>query len=130
MSRKLSCAVVSPTPVPPDLLNAFWDYDNALLVNDLATMSALFMPGLDAVRGDGTNFLVGHDEIAGFRSSRSKIPTRQVEELHVRLLGDDAAVLLARTRDGDATGLQTQVWKKKEQKWLILVAHVTLPRSA
>lgn len=127
MSSERGCAVVSPTPVPEELLAAFWRYDAALFDDDQDTLNDLYMPGPDTVRGDGSNFLVGHEAIAGFGSARPRIPTRRVEELHVRLLAEHSAVLLARTRDGDATGLQTQVWQRRSGRWRIIAAHVSLP---
>jgi nicotinamidase-related amidase len=69
------------------------------------------MPGPHTLRGDGRALLVGHDAIAGFRSARARIPTRAVVALHVHVIAADAALVLASTRDGAATGLQTQLWR-------------------
>jgi amidase len=124
------CEVVSPSDVPADLLDAFWGYDKALLSNDQETLNRSFAPGPDTVRGDGTNLVVGHDAIASFRSGRTRIPTRQVIQLHVRMLGTDAALVVARTRDGLASGLQTQLWQRISGDWLVSAAHVSLPTAS
>lgn len=123
------CPIVCPDKVPTDLVESFWKYDDALLTNDIDTLNELFMPGPDAVRGDGMVFLVGREQISSFRSSRASPPSRDVEQLHICLLGTDEAVVLARTRDGVSTGLQTQVWQKRGGRWLIFVAHMSLPSS-
>lgn len=123
--------VVSPAPVPEGLLAAFDAYETALLANDVAVLDALFAPGPDTVRGDGTTLLVGHDAIAGFRSGRAVIPTRRVAELHVRPVADDAALVMASTEEPStgATGLQTQLWQRLDGDWKVTAAHVTLPRK-
>jgi len=101
------CEVIAPDGTPAGLLEAFWSYDRALLGNDTRTLDELFMPGPHTLRGDGLGLLVGHQAIAAFRSARARIATRRVAQLHVQVIADDAALLMARTRDGDATGLQT-----------------------
>jgi len=119
--------VHSPVPVPDGVLDAFWRYDAALLRNDRTVLDELFLPGPDTVRGDGQVLLVGHDAIAGFRSSRAAIPTRKVAELQVRVLAPDAVLIMARTADGESTGLQTQVWQRTGDGWRVAAAHVSLP---
>jgi Asp-tRNA(Asn)/Glu-tRNA(Gln) amidotransferase A subunit family amidase len=121
------CEVIAPDDAPPGLLEAFWRYDKALLANDRPTLDELFMPGPHTLRGDGQALLVGHEAIAGFRSARARIPTRRVTQLHVQVIAADAALLMARTRDGDATGLQTQLWRRDEDRWVVAAAHVSLP---
>jgi len=119
--------VHSPVPVPDGVLDAFWRYDAALLRNDRAVLDELFLPGPDTVRGDGRVLLVGHDAIAGFRSARAAIPTRKVAELQLRVLAPDTVLVMARTADGEAAGLQTQVWQRTREGWRVAAAHVSLP---
>lgn len=117
------------------MLEAFWRYDAALLGNEKAVLDELFLPGAETLRGDGRNLLVGHDAISGFRSARAAIPTRAIAELHVRVLGGDSVLIMARTVDrgggsaahGAATGLQTQLWRRTEAGWRVAAAHVSLP---
>jgi amidase len=117
----------SPTPLPPGVIEAFWRYDAALLANDKAVLDELFQPGPDTLRGDGRNLLVGHDAISGFRSARAAIPTRAVTELYVRVIAADHVLIMARTADGAATGLQTQLWRRTDAGWRVAAAHVSLP---
>jgi amidase len=119
----------SPVPVPSGVLEAFWRYDTALLANDRPALDELFLPGPDTLRGDGRNVLVGHDAISGFRSARAAIPTRAVTRLHVRVLAADHVLIMARTADGAATGLQTQLWRLTVAGWRVAAAHVSLPAS-
>jgi amidase len=116
---------------PDGLLDAFEAYEKALLTNDVATLDALFAPGPDTVRGDGTTLLVGHEAIAGFRSGRAVIPTRRVAQLLVRPVSADAALVMASTEEpsNGATGLQTQLWQKLDGAWKVTAAHVTLPKK-
>jgi amidase len=127
VTAREECKVVARSPAPPGLLEAFWRYDDALLSNEQETLNALFMSGPDTVRGDGINFLVGHEQIVGFRAARSRIPTRRVVELQIRVITDEAVLVMARTRDGEATGLQTQLWRATGGRWLVAAAHVSLP---
>lgn len=127
MTRPEDCELFAPDGAPAGLLDAFWAYDKALLANDRHTLDALFMRGAHTIRGDGQALLVGHDAVAGFRSARAKIPTRSVAQLHVRVIGDDAALLMACTRDGEASGLQTQLWRLTGDGWVVAAAHVSLP---
>ncbi|HEY2206730.1 MAG TPA: amidase [Pseudonocardia sp.] len=121
--------ILAPHPVPGGLLDAFWAYDRALLANDTATLAALFAPGPDTLRGDGSRVLVGHDEITGFRAGRTSIPTRRVTRVHVRPLAPDTALVVAETAspDGRSVGLQTQVWRAVGGRWRVCAAHVSAP---
>jgi Asp-tRNA(Asn)/Glu-tRNA(Gln) amidotransferase A subunit family amidase len=121
------CEVIAPHGAPPGLLDAFWRYDRALLGNDQRTLNELFMPGPDTLRGDGKVLLAGHDAIVGFRAARARIPSRRVDQLHVQVVTEDAALAVAHTRDGAATGLQTQLWRRVEGRWVVAAAHVSLP---
>jgi Asp-tRNA(Asn)/Glu-tRNA(Gln) amidotransferase A subunit family amidase len=119
--------------VPAELLSAFWDYDRALLGNDVAMMDGLFAPGPDTMRGDGRTLLVGHEAITAFRGTRAVIPTRRVTAVHVRMLSSDSAVAVAETRDpgGVKTGLQTQVWNfGGDKRWQVIAAHVSTPTAS
>lgn len=83
--------------LPDALPDAFWHYDRAL------------------------------QAITGFRAGRAVIPTRRIERVHSSVIAEDAVLLMARTRDGDATGLQTQLWRRIAARWVVAAAHVSLP---
>lgn len=56
--------------VPTGLLEAFWAYERALGTDDVAELDRLFAAGPHTLRGDAAGLLVGHEQIAAFRSSR------------------------------------------------------------
>jgi len=115
--------------LPPDLFTAFEDYERAILSNDLDALDAAFAPGPDTIRGDGAGLLVGHDAISAFRSVRGGVPARTIERVEYRPLSEDAALIVSVSRYlGGGTGLQTQLWERIGERWLITAAHVT-PRA-
>lgn len=119
----------SSGPVPEGLVEAFEEYERALRADDVETLDALFAAGPHTLRGDGTSLLVGHDEIAAFRRGRGGAPSRRAVVLEVRPLADDAVLVAAVTTDAGtrAHGLQTQLWQRREDRWVVTAAHVTQP---
>lgn len=117
--------------VPAGLLEAFEAYEEALLSNDIPALNSLFATGPNTVRGDGTNLLLGHDAIVGFRSARTSIPTRRVDRVLVRTVNEDCALVMASTIEPstNATGLQTQLWRR-DGEWRVVAAHVSLPKKS
>ncbi|MFC6342998.1 AtzH-like domain-containing protein, partial [Nocardioides hankookensis] len=61
------------TPVPAGLVEAFWEYERALMADDVPTLDRLFADGPTTLRGDAHGLLVGHDQISAFRSSRGGV---------------------------------------------------------
>lgn len=118
-----------PRDPPAELLAAFEAYETALLANDLDALDAAFAPGGDTMRGDNAGLLVGHDAISAFRGARGGVPPRVIERIEYRPLADDVALLVSVSRYAHGgTGLQTQVWRLVDGRWLITAAHVT-PRA-
>lgn len=117
--------------VPAGLLDAFWRYERALMADDVPELDALFADGPWTLRGDAAGLLVGHDAIAAFRRGRGGAPKRRVAAVHVRVLADDSAVVVAELvpRTG-GRGQQTQVWRRGAAGWQVLVAHVANPAPA
>jgi amidase len=123
-------------PAPEGLLEAFGDYETALMADDVATLDELFAPGPDTLRADGEGVLVGHDRIAAFRAARGGAPQRTLAEVHVRAVDGDTALVVARTmltRGG--RGLQTQLWQRVPGRpghggWRITAAHVSVSPAA
>lgn len=121
--------VVGADAVPADLLAAFERYEAAILANDLDVLDDAFAPGPDTLRGDGSGLLVGHEAISAFRGVRGGVPTRRIERIEYRELGEDSALLVSISRYvGGGTGLQTQIWQRADGAWRITAAHVT-PRA-
>ncbi|RIX26422.1 AtzH-like domain-containing protein [Amnibacterium setariae] len=116
---------------PAGLLDAFWRYERALMADDVPGLDALFADGPWTLRGDAGGLLVGHDAISAFRRGRGGAPQRRIAAVHVRVLGQDDAVVVAELvpRTG-GRGQQTQVWRRGERGWQVLVAHVSAPAPA
>lgn len=117
-------------PEAPDgLLAAFLDYEAALGSNDLAAMDALFADSPDTLRGDPAGLLVGHAAIHDFRAARGGAPARELVDVRVIPLADDAAVIVAVTASAKGgRGLQTQVWRRDPAgSWHVATAHVSPP---
>ena len=98
---------------PPGLLQAFAAYELALNSDDLAAMDALFAHSPDTLRGDPGGLLVGHRAIHDFRAARGGAPARELSDLRVIPLADDAAAIVAVTAPAaGGHGLQTQLWRR------------------
>ncbi|QEV98727.1 DUF3225 domain-containing protein [Microbacterium caowuchunii] len=115
--------------IPDDLFSAFDRYERAVLDNDLAVLDEMFATGPGTMRGDGAGLLVGHDTISAFRGVRGGVPPREIERIEYRPLADGVALLVSVSRyHGGGTGLQTQLWQRQDDRWVITAAHVT-PRA-
>jgi Asp-tRNA(Asn)/Glu-tRNA(Gln) amidotransferase A subunit family amidase len=124
-------APVSADGELPGLLDAFWRYERALMADDVPLLDALFAPGPGTMRGDANGLLVGHDAIAAFRRGRGGAPKRRIAAVHVRVLGEDAAAVVAELAPvAGGRGQQTQVWRRGPSGWQVLVAHVGGPVPA
>ncbi|PRY69044.1 Asp-tRNA(Asn)/Glu-tRNA(Gln) amidotransferase A subunit family amidase [Glaciihabitans tibetensis] len=121
----------SGSVAPDGLLDAFWEYERALMANDLPALDRLFAPGENTMRGDAAGLLVGHDTISSFRNGRGGAPSRVIAEVHLRPVTDDAVLVVAVTvPPKGGRGQQTQLWRKLESGWAVEVAHVATPAPA
>lgn len=110
---------------------AFWEYERALMANDLPALDRLFAAGPDTLRGDAAGILRGHDAISTFRQGRGGAPARTIEHVDVRELADDTALVIATTAPATGgRGQQTQVWRLIDGSWAVIAAHVSLPAPA
>lgn len=98
---------------PEGLIDAFWDYERALMANDLDALDRLFADSPNTLRGDAAGLLVGHDEISAFRQGRGGAAKRTIVSVHAHPVNADAAVLVAVTEPATGgRGQQTQLWKR------------------
>lgn len=113
------------------MLAAFWEYERALMSNDLVALDALFAPGESTVRGDASGILVGHDAISAFRQGRGGASAREILTVSVTEIAPDAALVIAITGPySGGRGQQTQLWRLVKGSWRVAAAHVALPVSA
>jgi hypothetical protein len=106
-------------------------YEEALVSNDVPTLTAMFWDSPHAIRlGAGEN-LYGTAEIEAFRKSRPSVglARRQVRLEIVTFGGDYGSITLEFERDtpnGLVRGRQSQVWVRLPEGWKIVSAHVSL----
>jgi len=108
-------------------------YEEALVGNDVETLTKMFWASPYAIRlGAGEN-LYGVEEIEAFRKSRPAVNlARRMVRLEVVSFGRDfGSVTLEFERDsaaGVVRGRQSQVWVRMEEGWRIVSAHVSVLR--
>lgn len=139
ISRDLQGIVGLPEGVepPPQLFDAIWAYEAALMADDVERLGAFFAQGPDAMRGDAAGLLVGRDRIDRFRTGRGGAPARTVTEIQVRPITETHAYVTAVNRpDRGGRGLVTQLWERSGPAdatpggWVIQAAHVSAPAPA
>ena len=108
-------------------------YEEALVGNDVETLTTMFWASPYAIRlGAGEN-LYGVEEIEAFRKSRPAVNlARRMVRLEVVSFGKDfGSVTLEFERDsaaGVVRGRQSHVWVRMEEGWRIVSAHVSVLR--
>ncbi|MCZ4500239.1 MAG: hypothetical protein JWQ74_2794 [Marmoricola sp.] len=113
------------------LVEAFWEYERALMSNDLVALDRLFALGPDTLRGDAAGLLVGHDAISAFRGGRGGAPARTVVETEIRVIDATHALVVAVTELlTGGRGQQTQLWEHRSGSWVVTAAHVSVPAPA
>ncbi len=121
----------SSAELPVGLLDAFWEYEAALMSNDLVALDRLFAEGPDTLRGDASGLLVGHALISAFRRGRGGAPHRRLLSVEVRPVDADSALVVAvfEALTG-GRGQQTQLWRRRDGRWAVEAAHVSQPAPA
>jgi hypothetical protein len=108
-------------------------YEEALVNNDVETLTRMFWSSPLAVRyGAGEN-LYGVDEIEAFRRSRPSAGlARKIVRMEIVTFGTDfGSVMLEFERETNGAivrGRQSQTWVRLDEGWRIVAAHVSLLR--
>jgi len=108
-------------------------YEEALVTNDVETLTRMFWSSPYAIRlGAGEN-LYGIDEIEAFRKSRPAVNlARQPIRLEIVTFGKDFGSITLEFERTTATGIvrgrQSQVWVRLPEGWRIVSAHVSILR--
>ncbi len=117
--------------LPAGLMDAFWEYERALMAEDVATLHRLLAPGPTTLHGDAHGLLVGHDAISSFSGGRGGAPLRRIVETHVQVTDPDHALVVAVTElAGGGRGQQTQLWARTAPGWRVAAAHMAVPAPA
>ena len=124
---------INDPDVVAELSELYPQYEEALVSNDVETLTRMFWASPYTIRlGAGEN-LYGIDEIEAFRKSRPAANlARRAVRLEIMTFGKDfGSITLEFERDG-ATGIvrgrQSQVWVRLSEGWRIVSAHVSVLR--
>lgn len=114
-----------------ELQTLYPKYEQALVTNDVETLTAMFWASPQVMRFGVTENLYGIEELEAFRKGRSPANlARKVLRLDIVTFGSDyGSVTLEFERDtnGKITrGRQSQTWVRLPQGWRIVAAHVSL----
>lgn len=111
---------------------AFYEYERALMEDDVAVLDALFHEAPETVRYGVGEVLYGFDEIAAFRRSRGGSPQRKLGRVAISTYGDALATANAEFfREGsERRGRQSQTWVKFPDGWKVVSAHVSIEGSS
>jgi hypothetical protein len=107
-------------------------YEEALVSNDVETLTQMFWASPLAIRFGAGESLYGMDEIEAFRKSRpASNLVRRTVRLEIVTFGTDlGSVTLEFERDVPGgfvvRGRQSQVWVRFDEDWRIVSAHVSM----
>ncbi|MDP6172844.1 MAG: oxalurate catabolism protein HpxZ [Rhodospirillales bacterium] len=113
-----------------EVTEAFWEYERALLSNDVEALKDIFWNSLHTLRYGLGEVLYGHDEITAFRNSqRGTKLEREVTRLVVTTYGRDFATANCETKrtGADIKSRQSHTWVRQPEGWRIVAAHVSAP---
>ena len=110
---------------------AFYEYERALMADDVPAMDRLFADAPTTVRYGVGEVLYGADEIREFRKGRGGSPQRRLGRVAITTYGDSFATANAEFfREGsDRRGRQSQAWVKSADGWKVVSAHVSIEGS-
>ena len=114
-----------------ELAELYPKYEEALVTNDVDTLTALFWAAPHVMRFGVTENLYGIEELEAFRKGRSPVNlARRVMRLDIISFGKDfGSITLEFERDSNGKimrGRQSQTWVRMPEGWRIVAAHVSL----
>ena len=109
---------------------AFVRYEQALIGNDVPTLTELFWADPRTIRYGGGENLYGFADIEAFRVARSPLGLgRTTERTVITTFGRDFATtstLFRRETTPGKIGRQMQTWVRFPQGWRVVAAHVSV----
>jgi hypothetical protein len=109
---------------------AFAHYEQALITNDVPTLTELFWADPRTLRYGGGENLYGIAEIEAFRVNRSPVNlVRTMERTIITTFGRDfatASTLFRRDSAPGKVGRQMQTWVRFPNGWRVVAAHVSV----
>lgn len=102
------------------------EYEAALVGNDVGKLTRFFWDSPLALRFGVRESLYGAAEIEAFRKARSPIGLdRKISSLRIVAFGSDCAIVTLEFVRQQHHGRQSQVWRKFDEGWKIVSAHVS-----
>ncbi len=126
--------IVNDPAVVAELKLLYPKYEEALVSNDVETLTAMFWQSPEVMRFGVTENLYGFEELEAFRKSRPSVGlARTIKRLDIVTFGSDYGSITLEfdrvtTDGGTVRGRQSQVWVRFENGWRIVAAHVSLLR--
>jgi hypothetical protein len=122
---------INDPAIVAELLMLYPLYEQALVTNDVDTLTAMFWASPHVMRFGVTENLYGIEELEAFRKGRSPVNlARKVLRLDIVTFGTDfgsATLEFERNNNGKITrGRQSQTWVRLPEGWRIVAAHVSL----
>jgi ketosteroid isomerase-like protein len=123
--------IIDDPEILAEVTAAFYEYERALMADDVPAMDRLFADSPTTVRYGVGEVLYGADEIREFRKGRGGSPQRRLGRVAITLYGDSFATANAEFfREGsDQRGRQSQAWVKFADGWKVVSAHVSIEGS-
>jgi hypothetical protein len=124
--------VVNDPETVAELRALYPRYEEALVSNDVETLTQMFWASPLAIRFGAGESLYGMGEIEAFRKSRPAINlARRTVRLEIVTFDKDfGSVTLEFERDapggGVVRGRQSQIWVRFDEGWRIVSAHVSM----
>src|SRR5450756_319353 len=109
-------------PQPDGLMAAFWDYERALLANDLDALDAAFEPG-DSMRAEGVDLLVGREHITEYRRGRTPPPPRRFDPAQPARRRGPVRRGQRRSPTPSALPRRITAWRRRLQRAAVLWIH-------
>jgi len=125
--------LINDPAIVAELAELYPLYEEALVTNDVDTLTRMFWSSPYAIRLGAAENLYGVDEIEAFRKSRPAVNlARQPIRLEIVTFGKDFGSITLEFERATATGIvrgrQSQVWVRLEEGWRIVSAHVSILR--
>ena len=120
--------IIDDPVVLAEVTAAFYEYERALMSDDVPAMDRLFADAPTTVRYGVGEVLYGADEIREFRKGRGGSPQRKLGRVAITAYGDSFATANAEffRERSERRGRQSQAWVKFADGWKVVSAHVSL----
>jgi hypothetical protein len=124
--------LINEPSVVDEVRGNFSRYESALVTDDLATLTEMFLESAEVVRFGINDCERGSEELAQWRQAQPPHRAgRCLSEVTVTTYGDSAAIVTTMFTypDRPFLGRQSQTWLRLDQGWRIVHAHVSeIPR--